>query len=441
MGSSVCVKEAVVVVPSEPTPARVLQLSAIDSQLFLRFTIEYLLVYNPKPSVDQRATVSRVKTALAKALVPYYPLAGRARSKPNSSRLEVVCRAQGAVFIEAVSDRTVYDFHRAPRFVTQWRKLLSFPVADVLKGSPLIVVQLTWLKDGGVALGVGFNHCTCDGIGSAEFLNLFAELATGKRGLSELMKPRPVWDRHLLEPLPDNRPLNNTYSSTTLPVFNRVPDLCGFVTRFSNERLTPTSNIFETTHLSELKKIAMSTNRATESSFTTFEVLSAHIWRSWARALNLPSNQMLKLLFSVNIRHRVKPSLPGGYYGNGFVLGCAQTSVKDLVEKGLRYASGLVKSAKERVNDEYVKAVVESVSESNAIPDSVGVLILSQWSRLGLERVDFGMGRPVHVGPICSDRYCLFLPVYDRRDAVKVMVAVPTSASDKYKYLVNSPYS
>ena len=123
------------------------------------------------------------------------------------------------------------------------------------------------------------------------------------------------------------------------------------------------------------------------------------------------------------------------------MLGCAQTSVKDLVEKGLRYASGLVKSAKERVNDEYVKAVVESVSESNAIPDSVGVLILSQWSRLGLERVDFGMGRPVHVGPICSDRYCLFLPVYDRRDAVKVMVAVPTSASDKYKYLVNSPYS
>lgn len=444
MGSSVRVKEVVVVVPSEPTPARVLQLSAIDSQLFLRFTIEYLLVYNPKPGVDQLATVARVKTALAKALVPYYPLAGRVRASSGSSCLEVVCRAQGAVFIEAVSDRTASDFDRAPRFVTQWRKLLSFHVADVLMGSPPVVVQLTWLKDGAAALGVGFNHCACDGIGSAEFLNLFALLAAEKRGRAEL-KPKPVWDRHLLDPSSDKPPLSYTSCgrstpAATLKQFNRVPDLCGFVTRFSTERLTPTSYIFETTRLRELKDIATSTNGET-TSFTSFEVLSAHVWRSWARALNLPPNQTLKLLFSVNIRNRVKPSLPGGYYGNAFVLGCAQSSVKDLVEKGLWYASGLVKSAKERVNDEYVRAVVAAVSESKASPDSVGVLILSQWSKLGLERVDFGMGRPVHVGPVCSDRYCLFLPVYDQRDAVKVMVAVPTSASDKYEYLVNNPYS
>lgn len=456
MGSSVHVKEAVVVTPSEPTPSCLLNLSAIDSQLFLRFTIEYLLVYNPSPALNQAATATRVKAALASALVPYYPLAGRVRPKPDGSSLEVVCRAQGAVFIEAVSDRvTVSDFERAPRYVTQWRKLLSLPVADVLKGAPPLVVQLTWLKDGAAALGVGFNHCVCDGIGSAEFLNSFAELAAGKRGNTGEFKPKPVWDRHLLDPqhvnqaIPRHR-VNNVASHH--PEFNKVPDLCGFMNRFSNERLTPTSITFEKRFLNEMKKHALSASRlgVVESSYyTSFEVLCAHVWRSWARALNLPSNQIVKILFSINVRNRVRPSLPGGYYGNAFVLGCAQSSVKDLAENGLGHAAGLVKRAKERVGDEHVRRVVELVSELKASPDSVGVLIVSQWSSLGLERVDFGMGRPVHVGPILSDRYCLFLPGRknddddddDQGESVKVMVAVPTSAVDNYELLVKTPYS
>ncbi|XP_022747387.1 fatty alcohol:caffeoyl-CoA acyltransferase-like [Durio zibethinus] len=445
MGSTVHVIEATIVTPSEPTPTRVLALSALDSQLFLRFTIEYLLVYNAHPGLDRRATTARVKAALAKALIPYYPLAGRVRAKPDGSGtgLEVVCRAQGVLFIEARSDHNVNEFEKAPRFVTQWRKLLSFHVADVLKGAPPLVVQLTWLKDGNAALGVGINHCLCDGIGSAEFLNSFAELAsTSQTKFAEFkFKPKPVWDRHLLNPSPFKPTRNNTNNnSLSHPEFNRVPDLCGFLARFSNERLVPTSFIFDKTSLNELKKVAFSTSRPGESNYTSFEVLSAHIWRSWARALSLPSNQMLKLLFSIDVRNRVKPSLPSGYYGNAFVLGCAQTSVKDLTEKGLGYVTMLVKRAKERVDSEFVKSVVELLSHSRACPDSVGVLILSQWSRLGLEKVDLGLGKPVHVGPICCDRYCLLSPVFNQTDAVKVMVAVPTAAAQRYEHLVRSFY-
>lgn len=98
----------------------------------------------------------------------------------------------------------------------------------------------------------------------------------------------------------------------------------------------------------------------------------------------------------------------------------------------------LVKQAKERVDDDYVRSVVEAVSKK-ASPDSVGVLILSQWSRLGLERLDFGFGNPVHIGSVCCDRYCLLLPIPERSDAVKVMVAVPSSAVDTYENLVMSP--
>ncbi|PPD73611.1 hypothetical protein GOBAR_DD29466 [Gossypium barbadense] len=393
MGSLVHVKEAVIVTPAESTPTGVLPLSPLDSQLFLRFTIEYLLVYKPhlpSDALNPRATVTRLKSALAKALVPYYPFAGRVRAKPDGDGgLEVVCRGQGVLFIEAVSDYEVNEFERAPR---------------------------------------------------AEFLNSFAELASmSQTKFSEFkFKPKPVWDRHLLNPPPPFRPSRNNNNSPSHPEFDRVPDISGFVARFSNEKLVPTSFIFNKTNLDELKKVALSTSKLTESNYTSFEVLSAHIWRSWARALNLPSNQILKLLFSINVRERVKPSLPSGFYGNAFVLGCAHTTVKDLTGKALGHAAMLVKRAKERVDNEFVKSVVESVSRSRASPDSVGVLILSQWSRLGLEKINFGMGKPVHVGPVCCDRYCLLLPVFNRTDAVKAMVAVPSTAAARYEHLVRS---
>ncbi|XP_042515829.1 alcohol acyltransferase 9-like [Macadamia integrifolia] len=439
--TNVQVKEAVVVTPSEPTPTHVLSLSALDSQLFLRFTIEYLLVYRSRSGTDRSATKARLKAALSQALVPYYPLAGRVRAaRPDGSNLEVVCRAQGAVFIEAISDIPAAQLELAPRYSTQWRNLLSFHVADVLRGAPPLVVQLTWLPEGAAAVAVGFSHCICDGIGSAEFLNAFAELATGRRGISDL-KPKPVWNRHLLDPL--IRTNHQRSPATCHPEFNPVQDVSGFVHRFSREPLTPTSFTFDRRVLTQLKKLASSTTRPSEleQSYTSFEVLTAHVWRCWARALQLPATQTLRLLFSVNIRSRVKPNLPDGYYGNGLILGCAQTGEKELVENGLGWAAGLIRRAKEKIGDEYVRRVVESVSGSRACPDSVGVLIVSQWSRLGLERVDLGMGKPVHVGPVCSDRYCLFLPVHERSDAVKVMVALPNSAVDKYEYYLTSQHS
>ncbi|KAL1825225.1 hypothetical protein DCAR_0313359 [Daucus carota subsp. sativus] len=420
MASSVEVKQITLITPSEPTPTQTLSLSALDSQLFLRFPIEYLLTYEPSHGSDKSTTIAQIKLALARALVPYYPLAGRVRARQHGSGLEVVCQAQGAVFIEAESSADISDFEVVPLYVTERRKMLSLHVVDVLRGDPLLVVQLTWLLHGAVALGVGFSHCMCDGVGSVEFLNSFAEFA--RLGKSNA---KPVWDRHLLDP--------SHYGSDSVghPEFHRVADLCGFMSRFSHDKLTPTSVTFDKISLSELKRVAL-TSRVETVSYTSFEVLSAHIWRSWAKALNFPPNQILKLLFSINIRKRVEPSLPDKFYGNAIVLGCAQTTAKNLTDKSLSHVAELVRQAKEKVGNKYVRQVVELVSETRASPDSVGVLIMSQWSRLGLEKVDLGMGPPAQVGPICSDRYCLLVPVQNEMDGVKVMLAVPTYGVDKY---------
>ncbi|XP_028798282.1 taxadien-5-alpha-ol O-acetyltransferase-like [Neltuma alba] len=425
--------EAVVVTPSDPTPTCVLPLSALDSQLFLRFTAECLLVYTPCPGLDRAATSARLKAALAQALVPYYPFASRVRPCSGGSGLEVVCRAQGAVFIEAFSDRyTVRDFDKAPRTVTSWRKFLSLNVPDVLDGSPPLVVQFTWLNDGATAVGVGINHCVCDGGGLVQFLSYFAELASGK---CPALQPTPVWNRHLLNPSPESP---DRACPVILTEFNRVPDLCDFMTLVSSD-LKPTSIKFDKRRLDELKHVARSMSPVSESSsYTSFEVLAAHVWRSWARAMAFPSNQILKILFSIDVRNRVKPGIPDGYYGNALVLGCAQSSTKDLVQKGLGYGSALVRSAKERVDSEYVRKMIKWVSESRENPYSVGVLIVTQWAGLGAERVDFGLGRLIHVAPIYVGRYCSLSPAYGERDALRVMMAVPTSAVDQFQYFLTA---
>lgn len=270
MGSSaIHIREAVVVTPLEPTPSRVLALSALDSQPFLRFTIECLLIYelpHRLTSHDQCSTADRLKSALAQALVPYYPLAGRVRHSPQGAGLEVVCRAQGAVFIEAVSsDQVASSFERAPRHVTQWRRLLSLHVPDVLQGAPPLVVQLTWLRDGNAAIGVGINHCLCDGIGSGEFLNAFADLARcGLTSGGGALRPRPVWDRHLVDSIGCHETFRDDLGAAPAGDLGRVMDVCGLTSRFSRERLVPTAVVFEGSFLDELKEAASSAGQPGE---------------------------------------------------------------------------------------------------------------------------------------------------------------------------------
>ncbi|MED6107256.1 hypothetical protein PIB30_012378 [Stylosanthes scabra] len=420
MAASVRVKEALVITPSEPTPARVLSLSALDSQLFLRFTVEYLLVYRAWHGLDQASTTARLKLALAEALVPYYPFAGRIRPRPDSPGLEVFQRLRETAENRFSVEKTVVPprGRRSKRIAAAGRSAYVAPRR--CSGDRR--------RD---------HHCISDGIGSAEFLNYFAELASRKRVAGSI--PKPVWDRHLLNPPPPAAKKIARVNPASHPEFNRVPDLCDFM-KLVSTGLKPTSITFDKMRLGELKRLARCTSQAGDESssfYTSFEVLAAHVWRSWARALEFPPNQVLKLLFSINVRNRVKPGLPEGYYGNAFVLGCAVTKDGELEEKGIGYGSGLVRRAKGRVGKEYVREVSELVSESMANPDLVGVLIVSQWSRLGMEMVDFGMGKPVHVGSVCCDRYCLFLPASDEDDeSVKVMMAVPTFAVDSYHFLM-----
>lgn len=86
-----------------------------------------------------------LKEALSRALVPFYPMGGRL-CRDEDGRIEIDCKGQGVLFVEAESDGMVDDFGDfAPTL--ELRRLI--PAVDYSKGIEsyaLLVLQVRfWL--------------------------------------------------------------------------------------------------------------------------------------------------------------------------------------------------------------------------------------------------------------------------------------------------------
>jgi hypothetical protein len=133
------VKESTVVRPAGETPKRALWSSSLDL-VVTRFHTPTVYFYSPTGAAnffDARV----LKEALSKALVPFYPMAGRVKLGEDC-RIEIDCNAEGVLFVEAEMDSVLHDFGNfAPTL--ELRKLI--PAVDYSKGIesfPLVVVQV-----------------------------------------------------------------------------------------------------------------------------------------------------------------------------------------------------------------------------------------------------------------------------------------------------------
>lgn len=411
-------KEAVLICPSTTTPNHTLYLSNLDDQKFLRFSIKYLHLYKKSVSVDA------LQASLSNVLVEYYPLAGRLKpSEEDEDKFLLDCNAQGAYFAEAHLNFTADQFlHASSKPNKSWRKLLFRLDSQSFLDVPPLIIQVNYLSCGGMILCTSINHCFCDGIGSAQFLHAWSQLIS-KPNAELSVKPYHI--RHLLKPrIPSQISFSHPEFHCHDPSFN--------VTQFIlSQPLVPVSVTFTPSQILSLKKLCVPSLKC-----TAFEVLSSHVWRSWVKALDLPPFLPVKLLFSINVRKRMRPKLPIGYYGNGFVLGCAETSVDRLALSNLQYSVKLVQQAKDCVTDDYVRSMVDFLQERRIKPDLSSSLVISQWAKQGLEDLDFGEGKPLYIGPLASEIYCLFLPVTGNLHAFTVLMSVPQSIAEKFEHLL-----
>lgn len=421
--------------PSSPTPNHMLYLSNLDDQKFLRFSIKYLYLF------QKSVTIHLLKHSLSRVLIDYYPLAGRLKTLHSShhdhddhgdddEKLQVDCNGEGAVFAEAFMDITAQEFLQVSQKPNKsWRKLLFRVDARTFLDTPPLVVQVTKLRCGGMVMCTSINHCMCDGIGTSQFLHDWAHLTTKP---TDGLPVTPFHSRDMFKPRSPSShlPLLHPAFTKNAPI---VDDSFSVNRYLQSQPLVPASLTYTASNIVRLKSQCVPSVKC-----TTFEVLASHTWRSWVMSLNLAPSLEVKLLFSMNIRNRVSPKIPKGYYANGFVLACAKTTVKELVNGNLHHVVKLVQEAKSVMTDDRVNGILELLEDKNIKTDLTASLVISQWSKLGLEDLDFGEGKPLYMGPLTSDIYCLFLPVIGHPNDIRVLVSLPKSLVSKFEYYMNN---
>lgn len=134
------IKESTMVRPSAETPRRALWNSNVDL-VVPRFHTPSVYFYIPTAGESNFFDARVLKEGLSKALVPFYPMAGRLR-RDEDGRIEIDCNAEGVLFVEAETTSVVADFGDfAPTL--ELRQLI--PTVDYSKGIesyPLLVLQV-----------------------------------------------------------------------------------------------------------------------------------------------------------------------------------------------------------------------------------------------------------------------------------------------------------
>ncbi|KAK9067741.1 hypothetical protein SSX86_011852 [Deinandra increscens subsp. villosa] len=380
MEFSVTKSNGSLVAPSEPTPSTTLDLSRIDRLPVLRCNARTLHVF--EPIGPRGAAGSTIREALSKALVPYYPLAGRLSSDGST----INCTGDGVWFVETTADCSLHS-------VDYFKDVTTIPFDDLLplhphedQGvDPLVLMQITEFEGDGFVMGLTFCHTICDGLGAAQFLNAIGEFA---RYINPLTVT-PVWHRNFLPPPQLPPPTALPPPHFTLPDYQLVQANIDIP---FDDRITRLKHEFTKQSLKNC---------------STFEIIAAVLWRNRTRSISLDKeneNREMKLVFFANCRRLVAPPLPEGFYGNCFFPVTITASSERLKRAPIVEVVRMIQEAKGNLPEEFSDWAEggggRKTGDPFAPPLGYDTLFLSEWGRLGFNEVDYGNGPPVHVVPM-----------------------------------------
>ncbi|MCL7026354.1 hypothetical protein MKW94_022067 [Papaver nudicaule] len=388
----VTVKESSVVKPAEDTPKVCLWTSNID-QLFLMH-VQSVYFYKRPSSFDGNDKFfdsNVLKDGLSKALVPYYPVAGRLkRDEADKGRAVIDCNGEGVIFIEAETDSTLEDLKDDFAPTEQLAPLIpNLNDYNDVSSYPPFIVQVTHFKCGGVCLSTTVSHTIVDGVCGINFINKWSDLC---RGLD--IKSVPLFfDRTVLQ-------------ARTPPVVS-----------FPHIEHKPPSMDVPLSPKIAIAKLNISTEQAStlkskcnnngEFKFTTYEVIAGHLWRCSCKARELKDDQETMISMPVDVRSRLNPPLPDGYFGNAILDLTPTAKSGDIVTKPLSYAVNIIHETLKQGNDEYFRSALDFLQ----LHPNISALIKGpqtfkgcnigniSWARLPIYEADFGWGKPISMGP------------------------------------------
>ncbi|CAM0958436.1 unnamed protein product [Alopecurus aequalis] len=386
METKVEVVESTLVAPSEETPRLGLWLSNLDLAAPMSHTP--LVYYYPAAGSEEFFSPCRLKAALARALVLFYPLAGRL-AMDEGGRLQIDCNGEGALFVVARADCPGEDhFGKYVPSPELSRMFVPLAPSGDMPSCPMAMFQVTFLKCGGVVLGTGIHHGAMDGMGAAHFIQTWTGLTRGLT-VTEASPSPPSHVRTLLRPRsPPHVDFDHPVYSTAYLNGQRRP----FVTRLYS--VSP-------------KLLAVLKSRCAPG-VSTYGAITAHLWRCMciARGLTLGSDTRLRV--TANVRHRMRPQLPRHFSGNAILRDLVTVKVGDVLARPLGFLANTIRKGLEHIDDAYVRSVVDylemesgkgslQVAPGQLMPESD--LWVVSWLGMPVYDADFGWGAPRLVAP------------------------------------------
>ncbi|QCE16515.1 shikimate O-hydroxycinnamoyltransferase [Vigna unguiculata] len=350
------------------------------AMLSMHYIQKGLLFKKPATLLDEHAFIQNLlenlKHSLSLTLFHFYPLSGRLvthkTQNPPTYTVSVDCsnNSDGARFIYATLDMTIADILSpidVPHIV---QSLFDHHKAVNHDGHsmPLLSIQVTELVDG-VFVGCSMNHAVCDGTSYWNFINTW----------SQIFQAQPQADEYDVPIL--HQPIHNRW----------FPSDC-----------TPPINLPFKHHNEFISRANSESNDSNTCKISSFQSLSALVWRSITRACSLPYEQKTRCRLAANNRSRMEPPLPHEYFGNSIHKVSAETRVGELLENDLGWAALKLHSAVARHNDREVLQSVQEWLQSPVIyqlgqPMEAFVVMISSSPRFDMYGNEFGMEKAVAV--------------------------------------------
>ncbi|KAG5542109.1 hypothetical protein RHGRI_021836 [Rhododendron griersonianum] len=361
--------------------------------------------------------LNRLKDSLSLTLVHFYPLAGRLttlkQENPPSYSVYIDCNnSPGAKFIYATADLTIADILSPVDVPIVVQSFFDHDRAINHDGHSmsLLSIQVTELIDG-VFIGCSANHAVIDGTSYWQFFEILSHTFAAEEKNPGIPRP-PILKRWFPN---GHGPIHN------LPFSHHGQ----FISRFEAPPLRERIFHFSSESIAKLKTKANSESKS--SKISSFQTVSALVWRCVIRARCLPRDPETTCIITANNRSRMDPPLPNEYFGNSVLRLIGKASVGDLLDHGLGWAAWQLHEAVEGHSDVAVREWVEKWMEDPVIyTRGPGLynpygLLMGSLLRFGIYENEFGMGKAVAIRSGYANKFdgkVMLYPGYEGRGSM-----------------------
>ncbi|CAL5421748.1 unnamed protein product [Camellia sinensis] len=286
--------------------------------------------------------------------------------------------------------------------------------------------MVTRLRCGGFIFAFCRNHTMADGTRVFQFLMALAEMARG----ANAPFVQPVWQRELLNSRNPPRVTctHHEYDDNVVNAESNI--IC------AEDKVVFRNFFFGFKELHALHMLFP----PHQCMCSTFDLLTACIWKYRIASLQLNPSEEVRLSFSSNARMCFKPPLPIGYYGNA--VACP-TALSTAGEQSLDHALELVRKTKSLVTEEYMRSTIDLVViKGRPFIKYEQAYFVSDVLKMKFSDADFGWGNVVFGGPSLvgemKGSYFVYFKNEMGEDGIVVPICLPPVAMERFILEVES---